>query len=235
MTPPVQQTFERIFASCIASDLPLREQLATVATAVAQDFPAYVVAAQSMIGRLTTGEVGTGAPGVGDPFPPFGLSDEDGQIVTLDALLEEGPLAITFLRGHWCPYCCVTAAALARMEPAIAAAGGRIVAIVPERQPYVSQLKATSGATFPFLMDLDNGYALSLGLAFWMGEEMRTLHREGGEAIALYQGNDSWMLPIPATFVVDRDGRVTARFVDPDYRNRMPITDLLEALRAAAA
>ena len=54
-----------------------------------------------------------------------------------------------------------------------------------------------------------------------------------GFDVAKYQGNDSWMVPIPATFVVGTDGRVKARFVDPDYRKRMAIEDLLAALRYA--
>jgi peroxiredoxin len=52
-----------------------------------------------------------------------------------------------------------------------------------------------------------------------------------GRMLPQYQGNDSWMLPIPATFVVGKDGRVKARFVDPDYRKRMTIEDLVGALK----
>jgi peroxiredoxin len=54
-----------------------------------------------------------------------------------------------------------------------------------------------------------------------------------GRVLPNYQGNDSWMLPIPATFVVGKDGRIKARFVDPDYRKRMTVEELLEALKQA--
>jgi peroxiredoxin len=80
---------------------------------------------------------------------------------------------------------------------------------------------------------LDNGYALSLNLVIWLGEEMVRFISAAGLDIPKYQGNDSWMVPIPATFVVGRDGRVKARFVDPDYRKRMAIEDLISALRNA--
>ena len=73
-----------------------------------------------------------------------------------------------------------------------------------------------------------------MNLLFWLGDEARTAMFRGGIDLARYQGNDTWMLPIPATFVVGADGLVRARFVDPDYRRRMEVEDLLEALRAGA-
>lgn len=234
MTGPAQQTVEDVLASLRASDLPLREQLAAVAAADAAQFPAFLQPVQTLIARLAAGDVGSSAPEVGAVMPPFALPDDTGRIISLDDLLDVGPLVVVFHRGHWCPYCRVTSAALARAQPEIAAAGGRIVTITPERQAFATRLKVSSGAIWPFLLDLDNGYALSLGLAFWMGEDLSTLYRDGGEVIPSYQGNAGWMLPIPATFVVARDGRVAARFVDPDYRNRMAIADLVDAVRSAA-
>jgi len=74
-------------------------------------------------------------------------------------------------------------------------------------------------------------YALSLNLAIWVGSEMEEFMIRIGRTLPRYQGNDSWMLPIPATFVVGRDGRIVARFVDPDYRKRMAIDELIAALK----
>ena len=104
---------------------------------------------------------------------------------------------------------------------------------MPDRQQFAAEFKADSGAPFPVLTDLDNAYALLLNLAIWMGAELETMIAAAGFDVAKYQGNDSWMVPIPATFVVGTDGRVKARFVDPDYRKRMAIEDLLVALRSA--
>ena len=81
------------------------------------------------------------------------------------------------------------------------------------------------------LTDLDNGYALSLNLAIWLGTEIQRLLSYLD--LSDFHGNDGWMLPIPATFVVGRDGLVKARFVDPDFRKRMEIDDLLAAVRSA--
>ena len=81
---------------------------------------------------------------------------------------------------------------------------------------------------------MDNGYALSLNLAIWVGQEMEEILAAADLHLPAYQGNEAWLLPIPATFVVDNDGRVAARFVDPDYRNRMAVGELLAALKFCA-
>jgi len=164
---------------------------------------------------------------------PFHLPDEAGRIVSLDELLTKGPVAVTFHRGHWCPYCRLNTSALAQAQKEIEGEGSQIVAIIPDRQQFAEELKTESKARFPILTDIDNGYALCLNLVIWVGAEMAQIISSLGRDIPKYQGNASWMLPIPATFVVGRDGKVKARFVDPDYRKRMAIESMIAALRSA--
>ena len=140
---------------------------------------------------------------------------------------------VTFHRGHWCPYCRISINTLAQAQPQIEKRGARMVAIVPEIAPFAKEMKSTSNVRFPVLSDMDNAYAMELNLAVWAGGEMQEMMTALGRALPDYQGNDSWMLPIPATFVVGRDGMVKARFVDPDFRRRMEIDDLLAALQSA--
>jgi peroxiredoxin len=83
------------------------------------------------------------------------------------------------------------------------------------------------------LSDIDHGYTLSLNLAIWIGEEMRRVFETIEIRLPDYQRSQAWLLPIPATFVVGRQGLITARFVDPDYTRRMDIDDLLAALAEA--
>jgi peroxiredoxin len=189
--------------------------------------------AASLDERLQQSGAGEAAPRAGDPMPPFILPDEGGRLVSLDGLLRNGPVAITFHRGHWCPYCRISMKVLAQAQREIAPGGGQIVAIMPERQRFAEEFKSKADATFPVLTDMDNGYAMSLNLVFWVGSEMERYIAKRGRDVPSYQGNESWMFPIPATFVVGRDGLIKARFVDPDYRRRMATADLLQALRAA--
>jgi len=136
-----------------------------------------------------------------------------------------------FFRGHWCPYCRININALAQAHRQVSADGGQIIAIMPDRQQFAAELKVRGELPFSILTDMDNGYALSLNLAIWLGDEIQQM-MSGRQDLPSYQGNSSWMLPIPATFVVGRDQRIRARFVDPDYRKRMAIDDLIAALQS---
>jgi peroxiredoxin len=166
-------------------------------------------------------------------MPDFLLPDQNGRLVDLAGLLGSGPVVIAFHRGHWCPYCRINTSALAEVQGEITADGGQLVAITPDTQEFTIEWKSESDAHFPILTDIDNGYALSLNLIFWVGEEMKRMIAEAGYNVAQSQGNDSWFMPVPATFVVGTDGIIQARYVDPDYRKRMAIEELVESLRTA--
>lgn len=230
---PLVQALEAAVQRARELNVPLNEKLTLVADEVRSMSTLFAEAVDRMVLRLQQNGAGGAAPAPGDPMPSFVLPDERGRLVPLESLLENGPLAISFNRGHWCPYCRLNALALAEVHDAVKAEGRSVVAIVPETRRFTAALSSEADAGFPILTDLDNGYALSLNLAIWVGAEMEKLIASAGWDVPAYQGNDAWMLPIPATFVVGTDGLVKARYVDPDYRRRMEIDDLLGALRAA--
>ena len=213
-------------------DGSMAERLDVFADAVRTLHPSTAAIVDRLVARLRQHEAGEDAPKPGDVMPTFVLPDETGRLMSLKDLLAQGPAVVTFHRGHWCPYCRISINALAKANDIVSREGAQIIGIVPERQQYAVEFKNDGQATFPILTDMDNGYAMSLNLAVWVGEELRQFMRDQlGNDIPRFQGNDSWILPIPATFVVGRDGIVTARFVDPDYRKRMAIDDLIAALR----
>ena len=214
-------------------DASINERLKLVADEVRTLNPRFAGAVDRLIARLTASDVGANSPGAGDPMPPFMLPDDQGKLVNLAGLLKRGPVAIAFNRGHWCPYCRVNTTALAEVHAKVSAAGAQVVAILPDRLKFTARLKEDSKAPFPILTDMDNGYAMSLNLVMWVGTEMEGLLPAAGVDIPTYQGNDSWMLPLPATFVVGTDGIIKARHLDPDYRKRMEIDDLIAALKSA--
>ena len=150
-------------------------------------------------------------------------------MVSLEEVLDRGPVAVTFHRGHWCPYCRININALVEAHKALPP-GAEIIAIMPDRQKFVADLKRQSQVPFPILSDADNGYAMSLNLTIWVGAEIQKAMEDRRLDLPTFQGNSSWMLPIPATFVVGQDGLIRGRFIDPDYRNRMMISDMLAAM-----
>ncbi|WP_233416707.1 peroxiredoxin-like family protein [Halovulum marinum] len=214
-------------------DAPLEQRLTVMADDVRRLAPQFAQVVDRMVDRLRAAGAGAEAPGIGEVMPPFVLPDETGRLVSLEELHKAGAVVVAFLRGHWCPYCRITADALAGVEPEIRLRGGRLAILTPEVQEFNAALKADAAADCPILTDLDNGYALALGLAIQLDDEKRSAMLHAGWDIAGFHANDHWILPIPAIFVVDRSGTVRGRFVDPDYRKRMDIEDLLRALDTA--
>jgi len=231
---PLAEALEEAFQRCCDMDASLGERLDSFAQAVRRLSPPFADAVDRLVTRLQQSGAGGTAPQVGEPMPPFHLPDDAGRVISLHQLLSKGPVAVTFHRGHWCPYCRLNTNALVQAQREIESEGRQIVAIMPDRQQFAEKFKSESQARFPILTDMDNGYALSLNLVMWVGAEMERMISSAGRDIPSYQGNRSWMLPIPATFVVGTDGKVKARYVDPDYRKRMAIEDVIEALRSAS-
>ena len=183
-----------------------------------------------LVARLRSNQDVIRVPPIGETLPDFFLSDADGQIVSLSSLRGSGPLVVSFNRGPWCEYCGLELHALARAYPDIVATGGDVVSIVPETAKHARGLQESRGLPFRVLTDLDLSYAFSLGLAFWVGDKIRESYRQFGIDLEQFQGNSGWLLPIPATLVVGTDGKIKARFVDPDFRRRMKIEEILAAL-----
>lgn len=233
MTTAPLSALREVFAQCRDMDASLDQRLETYSRAVRKFIPSYAEAVDDLVRRLSATGSGANAPRPGEPMPPFVLPDETGHLVSLAQILERGPVAITFHRGHWCPWCRISVNALVRVHHEIAAVGGQVVAIMPDRQRFAAEFKREAASPFPVLTDLDNGYALSLNLAIWLGLDLERMLSSFGRLLPEYHGNDAWTLPIPATFVVGAEGLVRARFVDPDFRKRMAVDDLIAALKLA--
>jgi peroxiredoxin len=229
----LSQILDEAFERSRDLDAPLSVRLESFADSVRIASSVFAEVVDRLVARLNLNGSGAAAPAVGDPMPPFMLPDDQGHLVTLEQLLAKGPVALSFHRGHWCPYCRLNTNALAQAQRDVEPIGGQIVAITPDLQHFATALKSEAAAKpFPILTDVDNGYALSLNLAIFVGLEMQKFMKSAGWNIAPYQGNDAWILPIPATFVVGPDSIIRARFVDPDYRKRMAIDVIVDALRA---
>jgi peroxiredoxin len=228
-------TLADAFAEICMMDAPLNVRLAAYASKLRElNFP-FAEAYDDLIARLYSGEVGHMAPSVGEAMPPFILPDRSGALVSLAELISTGPVVLSFNRGHWCPFCRIELKTISDHDEAIARAGAQAVSIVPDRQEFTGELRRLTHDAITILTDIDHGYALSLGLVVWVGENLKILMRGRGYHLDTFHGNDGWLLPVPATFVVGRDARIIARFVDPDFRKRMEINEILAAIRLASA
>lgn len=170
----------------------------------------------------------------GDRAPDVTLPDAEGRAVSLRDVLAQGPVIVSFYRGGWCPYCNLELRALQAILPQLRALGATLVAISPETPDETLSTTEKNALAFPVLSDTGSAAARAFGIAFDLAEELRPIYANFGHALPERNGDDSWTLPAPATFVIDRDGAVALAFVDVDYRNRLDPADILAAVRALA-
>jgi len=213
---------------------PVAERLSMVAEACRRFEPAYDSDMERFVARLVEAEAGSGAPALGETMPDFVLPDSTGRVWRLDRLREQGQVVLAFHRGGWCDFCQINLQALAEAEDAMVARGGRLVAIAPQRARFGELHRADAGARFPMLADIDGGYAGSIGLTVPLDEALLGHLQRFGIDLAGVNGDAGRFVPIPATFVLDRRGRVTLRHVDADPRTRIEVGRILQALEGTA-
>ncbi len=169
---------------------------------------------------------------VGAAAPDFTLPGVNGEQVSLAKLLTDGPVVLAFYRGGWCPYCNLELRALQAALPDITAAGATLVAISPQLPDNSLSTAEKLELAFPVLSDVGNVVAREYGLVFSLPEDLRSVYDGFGIDLPAANGDQTFELPVPATFVIDRDGSVAWRFVDPDYTHRGDPADVIAALKA---
>jgi peroxiredoxin len=186
------------------------------------------------IQALVRGRIGSGAPHVGDRAPTFTLPDARGGEVALERLLRDGPVALVFYRGQWCPYCDLALRAYQEVLPQIRALRATLVAVSPQVPDESLSTAEKRGLAFPVLSDHGNGVARRYGLVFMVSEALDRLHRTFGIDLARSNGDASNELPVPGVFVVARDQRIGFAYVEADYRQRLEPAELLRQLERVA-
>jgi peroxiredoxin len=156
------------------------------------------------------------------------------QPVRLQALWQRGPLVLVFYRGGWCPYCNLGLRAWQAQLPALQHMGAQLVAVSPQTPDNSLSTAEKSALTFPVLSDSALQAATAFGVAFDMPTELIELYSGVGNDLPMLNGNGRWVLPVPATYVIDRDGHVVFAHVEADYRERAEPTDVLRAVARAA-
>jgi peroxiredoxin len=180
----------------------------------------------------TSAEVAAqGALAVGDRAPDFALPDATGRTVRLSERLAEGPVVLTFYRGAWCPYCNTSLRQFQEALPEIRAAGADLLAVSPQTPEGSREAEQAGGLAFPVLSDVGNRVSRDYGLVFTVPAEVRERYLASGIDLERANGSDAWELPVPATYIIGRDGTVRYAFVEADYTQRAAPRDVLGALR----
>ncbi|MDX2308799.1 MAG: peroxiredoxin-like family protein [Hyphomicrobium sp.] len=227
-------SYSDAYAEICRREGPLRERLQSLTELVKTYDNRFSDAYEDLVRQVSTTVPGPRTPDVGELLPHFLLPDQNTRLVDLDRLLERGPLVLSFNRGHWCEYCEMELRAFARAHTEFAAFGASAVSIMPEKIEFTKQMSLLCDHAFPILSDMDNAYALALDLVMWLGDDLSRLYRSVGIDIEQFQGNGMWFVPVPATFVVEQNGRIAWRHVDPDFRRRAETDEILAVLQSLA-
>jgi len=200
---------------------PLREIFAERKKLIAQYVPPATQAIhERVVSDLNASGMLAGVLQVGAKIPEFTLQDHNKKPVTSSALLAKGRLVVCFIRGRWCPFCVGQLEAMNFIVPQIREAGAELIAVSPQIVSQAFFMADQHRLRFPLLSDPQNEVARKFGLVYRVPEEQQALYRRTFVNLPHANGDDSWELPIPATFIVERDGTIAYASASPDYTER---------------
>jgi peroxiredoxin len=167
---------------------------------------------------------------IDDEAPDFVLPNTSGKRIILSEQLSQGAVLLSFYFGGWCPYCNLELRAYQGLLSKIQALGASVLAISPQT-PKASQKTATKNAlSFDVLSDRGCQIARDYGVVFEVPEPLRLLYTELGHALPDYNGTKDWLLPVPATFIIDRRRHIALAHLDVDYSKRYEPADAIAIL-----
>ena len=170
----------------------------------------------------------------GAQAPDFTLPNAVGRPLSLETALASGPVVVTFYRGIWCPYCSLQLRAYQKILPEILRLGGSLLAVSPQSPDKSQATLLKNFLQYEVLSDLGNVLSRQFGLVYQVPEWVRSLYLSFGSNLPDFNGDSSWELPIPGTFVIGRQRRILLGYADSDPRNRLEPAAILEALQVVA-
>jgi peroxiredoxin len=213
---------------------PLREILADRKALIAKYVPPATQAVhEKVVAELKARQLVANILPVGAKAPEFELQDHDGRIVSSRELLANGLVVICFIRGRWCPFCVGQMEAMNLVVPRIESAAASLIAISPQTVKQSFFMHDQHKLRFPLLSDAGNSLARQFGLTYRVPVEQEAIYRRAFVNLPLTNGDESWELPIPATFIVDRDGSILYASANEDYTDRAEPAEIIRVLERA--
>jgi peroxiredoxin len=211
---------------------PLREIFSERKELIQKYVPAEAQAVHAQaVAQLKDRHLAANIPPLGAKAPRFELQDHDGKNVSSSDLLAKGRLVISFIRGRWCPFCVGQMEAMNLVLPQIEQAGASLVAISPQTVKQSYFMHDQHKLRFPLLSDAGNQVARQFGLTYRVPPRQEAVYRRAFVNLPFTNGDESWELPIPATYVLGRDGTVLYVSANEDYTERPEPAAIVEALQ----
>jgi peroxiredoxin len=210
---------------------PLKQIFAERKEIIARYVPAEVQAIhERTVTALKDQELAAKTLGAGAKAPLFSLPDHNGRRVSSADLLAKGRVVLLFIRGRWCPFCVGQLEAMNYIATQVEAAGASLVAISPQTEKQAYFMHDQHKLSFSLLVDAHNEIASRFGLVYRVPNEQEQLYHRTFVNLPLANGDDSWTLPIPATYILDRDGTILFAYANEDYTVRPEPLELLSTL-----
>jgi peroxiredoxin len=167
---------------------------------------------------------------VGDKAPMFKAKDQNGKLVKSSDILSNEQLIVVFYRGQWCPLCNKHLSHLQDHVSDFKKAGAQLVAISPEIPVSIDKTIEKTNADYPILHDTDAKIMKEYGVEFMLPVDLQKKYKEYGIDLTVSNGNNDQLLPVPATYIIGKDGKVKYVQYDPDYKNRSNAKEILKHL-----
>jgi peroxiredoxin len=210
---------------------PLREIFAERKELIAKYVPAETQAVHARaVAELKQKRFAANILPVGAKTPEFQLQDQDGKNISSSDLLAKGQLVLCFIRGRWCPFCVGQMEAMNLVLPEIEQAGATLAAISPQTVRQAFFMRDQHKLRFPLLSDGGNQVARQFGLTYRIRDEQKAIYQRAFVNLPFVNGDESWELPIPATYVINRDGSLLYASANEDYMERPERAEIVRLL-----
>ncbi len=163
--------------------------------------------------------------------PDFKATDQSGVAVNLKELRKKGPVVVLFYRGNWCPYCNRELKRFQDSLGLITEKGAQVVAITPEGSEGVAKTVEKTGAIFPILSDGDMKISKSYKVDYAVDDRTLGRYKNANIDLLALNGQKLAQLPVPAVYVVNKEGSITYRYFDEDYKKRVSVREILSELK----
>jgi peroxiredoxin len=214
---------------------PLREILAERKQSITKYVPAETQAIHTRaVADLKQKRLAENILAIGSKIPNIKIPDHNGNTVGISDLLSKGRLILCFIRGRWCPFCVAQMEAMNLVVPEIKAAGATLLAISPQTVQQSSFMRDQHKLRFPLLSDPGNKVAKQFALTYRVPNEQKAVYQRSFVNLPFVNGDDSWELPIPATYIIEGDGTVLYASANEDYTERPEPEDIVRLLHIAA-
>lgn len=167
---------------------------------------------------------------IGDVAPDFTAKNQNNKDVSLKALLQSGSVVLLFYRGEWCPYCNRQLKALEDSLTFIKAKGANIIAVSPEKPENIYKTVEKTKATYHIVTDEQSLIMKAYKVAYELDEKTTEKYKGYGINLVERNGTNGNNLPVPAVYIINKEGRVTYRYFDSNYKNRASVKEILKNL-----